>query len=177
MFDDLLARVMDARARMSRQAGTTPVLIKIAPDVTLSELDDIVGAARRHKVDGMIVANTTVKRATTLRDREAMEPGGLSGKPLFVLSTRMLAETYVRVESAFPLVGAGGVDSGAAALAKFRAGACLIQLYSALIFRGLGLVAEIKKELVAALRRDAHVGLDDLVGADAAAMTAEDWPE
>src|SRR6185295_9324624 len=151
VFDDLLARVMEARARMSREAGTTPVLIKIAPDVTLNELDDIVGAARRHRVDGMIVGNTTVKRASTLRDREAMEPGGLSGKPLFTLSTRMLAETYVRAEGAFALVGAGGVNSGAAALAKFRAGACLIQLYSALIFRGLSLVTEIKQTLVETL--------------------------
>jgi dihydroorotate dehydrogenase len=176
MFDDLLARVMETRARMSRQAGTTPVLIKIAPDVTLTELDDIVGAARRHRVDGMIVGNTTVKRAPNLRDKEATEPGGLSGKPLFALATRMLAETYVRVESAFPLIGAGGVDSGATALAKFKAGACLIQLYSALIFHGLGLVAEIKQTLVETLRRDGLAGIDELVGADAAAMTAEDWP-
>ena len=108
MFDELLARVMDARARMSRAAGVTPVLIKIAPDLTLSELDDIVGGARRHRVDGMIVGNTTVSRPPSLRDPSAHEPGGLSGRPLFALSTRMLAETYVRVEDAFPLIGAGG---------------------------------------------------------------------
>src|SRR5207237_859414 len=110
----LLARVMDARARMSRAAGTTPVLVKIAPDLTLSELDDIVGAARIHRVDGMIVGNTTVTRPPTLRDRSiASESGGLSGRPLFALATRMLAETYVRVEGAFPLIGVGGIDSGA----------------------------------------------------------------
>src|SRR5262245_60918690 len=70
VFDDLLARVMDARARMSRQAGVTPVLIKIAPDLTLSELDDVVGAARRHRVDGMVVGNTTILRPAWLKDRE-----------------------------------------------------------------------------------------------------------
>jgi dihydroorotate dehydrogenase len=176
VFDDLLARVMEARARMSRQAGTTPVLIKIAPDLTLSELDDLVGAARKHRVDGMIVGNTTISRPPTLRDRRAREAGGLSGRPLFSLATRMLAETYVRVEGAFPLIGVGGIDSGQTALAKIRAGACLIQLYSALVFHGLRLVAGIKSDLSNELRRGGHAGLDELVGADAAAMTAEKWP-
>lgn len=178
MFDQLLARVMDARARMSREAGTTPVLIKIAPDLSLNELDDVVGAARRHRVDGMVIGNTTVLRPVWLRDRAtAHEPGGLSGRPLFHLATRMLAETYVRVEGAFPLVGVGGIDSGATALAKIRAGATVVQLYSALVFRGLGLVGEIKRHLAAALRSGQHAGLAELVGADAAAMTAERWPE
>src|SRR4029077_3806909 len=114
VLDGLLARVMDARARMSREAGTTPVLIKIAPDLTLGELDDIVGAGRRHRVDGMIVGNTTVARPPTLRYRAmATEAGGLSGPPLFTLATRMLAETYVRVEDAFAIIGVGGIDSGA----------------------------------------------------------------
>jgi dihydroorotate dehydrogenase len=176
VFDDLLARVMEARARMSRQAGTTPVLIKVAPDLTLSELDDVVGAARQHRVDGMIVGNTTVRRPPGLRDHAASEAGGLSGRPLFALATRMLAETYVRVEGAFPLIGVGGIDSGATALAKIRAGACLIQLYSALVFHGLRLVAGIKSDLSNELRRGGHAGLDELVGADAAAMTAEKWP-
>jgi dihydroorotate dehydrogenase len=177
VFDDLLARVMEARARMSRQAGTTPVLIKIAPDLTLSELDDMVGAARRHRVDGMIVGNTTVRRPPTLRDRRASETGGLSGRPLFPLATRMLAETYVRVEGAFPLIGVGGIDSGATALAKIRAGASLLQLYSALVFHGLRLIASIKSDLSNELSRGGHASLDELVGADAAAMTAEKWPE
>ena len=103
--------------------------------------------------------------------------GGLSGRPLFPLATRMLAETYVRVEGVFPLIGAGGIDSGAAALAKFRAGASLVQLYSALVFRGLGLVGDIKTALIAALDRDRLDNLNDLVGADAAAVTAEPWPQ
>ena len=148
VFDELTARVVDARARVSRQAGPTPVLIKIAPDVTLSELDDIVGIARARRVDGMIVGNTTIGRPPWLRDQaSAKQAGGLSGRPLFALATRMLAETYVRVEGAFPLVGAGGIDSGEAALAKIRAGACLIQLYSALVFQGLRLVASIRSDL------------------------------
>ena len=178
VFDDLTARVVEARERMSRQAGPTPVLIKIAPDLTLNELDDVVATARRRRVDGMIVGNTTILRPAWLKDQEtAKEAGGLSGRPLFRLATRMLAETYVRVEGAFPVVGTGGIDSAATALAKIRAGACLVQLYSSLVFRGLSLVGEIKSGLADALRQGGHAGLDELVGADAAAMTAEEWPE
>ena len=177
LFDELLARVVDARARVSRQAGLTPLLVKIAPDLTLNELDDVVGAARRRRVDGMIVGNTTLARPPSLKDaKTAKEAGGLSGRPLFALSTRMLAETYVRAEGAFPLVGTGGIDSGRTALAKIRAGASLVQLYSSLVFRGLGLVGDIKAELVKELSRNRHVSLPELVGADAAAMTAESWP-
>src|SRR5262250_984746 len=163
VFDELLARVMEVRARITRKAGTTPVLIKIAPDLTLSELDDVVGAARRHRVDGMVIGNTTVLRPAWLRDRTtAHELGGLSGRPLFALASRMLAETYVRVEGAFPLVGVGGIDSGEAAVAKIRAGACLIQLYSALVFRGLQLVATIKSELSDTLRLGGWAKIDQL---------------
>jgi dihydroorotate dehydrogenase len=175
---DLLARVIEARELAARNAGPTPLLLKIAPDLSLNELDDIVGVARAYRVDGMIVGNTTVARPPSLRDTErAKEAGGLSGRPLFSLSTRILAECFVRVEHAFPLIGAGGIDSGAVALAKIRTGATLLQLYSALVFRGLGLVGEIKAALIGAITRERREGLSDLVGADATAMTAEPWPQ
>ena len=116
MLDDLLARVVDARERVVEHAGPTPVLLKIAPDLSLSDLDDIVGIARSRRVDGMIVGNTTLSRPKSLRETEmAKQAGGLSGRPLFPLGTRMLAETYVRVEGVFPLIGAGGINSGATA--------------------------------------------------------------
>jgi dihydroorotate dehydrogenase len=177
MLDSLLARVMEARTRVSRETGTIPLLIKIAPDLTLAELDDIVSAARKHRIDGMIVGNTTLARPPTLRERPiATEAGGLSGRPLFALATRMLAETYVRVEGAFPLIGVGGIDSGEAAVAKIRAGACLVELYSALVFHGLQLVATIKSELSDALRRGGWSRIDQLVGLDATKLTAQSWP-
>ena len=176
-LDDLLARVLDARERVSARAGRTPVLLKIAPDLTLSDLDDAVGIARKHRIDGMIVGNTTISRPSALREREkAKEAGGLSGRPLFKLATRMLAETFVRAEGAFPLIGAGGVDSGATAIAKMKAGATLVQLYSGLVFRGIGLVAEIKADLLAALRRGHRDSLASMVGSEAANITAESWP-
>jgi dihydroorotate dehydrogenase len=176
VLDDLLARVIDARERVTRNAGPTPVLLKIAPDLSLPDLDDVVGIARARRVDGMIVGNTTVTRPRGLHDRQSSETGGLSGRPLLPLADRMLAETYVRVEGVFPLVGAGGIDSGASALGKIRAGASLIQIYSGLVFRGLGLVGEIKRTLVVALERDCSQSIADYVGADAAAVTAQAWP-
>jgi dihydroorotate dehydrogenase len=89
----------------------------------------------------------------------------------------MLAETYVRVEGVFPLIGAGGIDSGATALAKIRAGASLVQVYSGLVFRGLGLIAEIKHALLEAMKDDGQDTLKEFIGADAAAVTAEPWPK
>src|SRR6201995_4321032 len=176
-LDDLLARVIDARERVRQNAGDSPVLLKIAPDLSLAELDDVVHIARSRRVDGMIVANTTLARPSTLREENrAREQGGLSGRPLFRLSTRMVAETYVRVEGAFPLIGVGGIDSGGAAVTKIRAGASLIQLYSPLVYKGIGLVEDIKNDLAATLLRTDHQSLSEIVGADAAAITAEDWP-
>ena len=96
--------MIDARERVRQNAGDSPVLLKIAPDLTLNELDDVVHIARSRRVDGMIVGNTTIARSSTLREQSrAKEQGGLSGRPLFRLSTRMVAETYVRAEGAFPL--------------------------------------------------------------------------
>jgi len=176
-LDDLLARVIDARERMRPRAGPTPVLLKIAPDLTLNDLDDVVGIARKHRVDGMIVGNTTIARPGALRERDkAREAGGLSGRPLFKLANRMLAETFVRAEGAFPLIGVGGIDSGPTAMAKIKAGATLVQLYTGLVFRGIGLVSEIKVDLVTALKRGHRDSLASMIGSDAADMTAESWP-
>jgi dihydroorotate dehydrogenase len=177
-LDDLLARVRAARDRVATEGRPVPVLLKIAPDLSLADLDDIVGIARRRGVDGMIVANTTVTRPAGLRERAAaQQAGGLSGRPLFALSTRMLAETFVRVERAFPLIGVGGVDSGAAALMKFRAGASLVQLYTGLVFRGLRLLGEIKAALLDVLDRGEAASLGALIGTDAAPLTAKPWPQ
>jgi dihydroorotate dehydrogenase len=172
-LDDLLARVIEARDRARTRK---PVLLKIAPDLTLGDLDDVVWIARKRRLDGMIVGNTTVARPPSLRDRGAKEAGGLSGRPLFKLSTRMLAETFVRTEGAFPLIGVGGIDSGPTAIAKIKAGASLVQVYSGLIYRGIGLLQEIKADLAAALKRGHRDSLASMVGVDAAEMTADSWP-
>jgi dihydroorotate dehydrogenase len=170
-LDDLLARALAARDRAARSRHV-PVLLKIAPDLSLSELDDVVGVARRRRVDGMIVGNTTISRPMTLRGAAAKEAGGLSGRPLFPLATRMLAETFVRAEGAFPLIGVGGIDSGEAALAKIAAGASLLQLYTGLVFEGAGLIGRIKQALVKAIERAGVKDLKPLVGA-----RAYEWAE
>ena len=142
-----------------------------------AQLDDVVHVARSRRVDGMIVANTTLARPNTLRETaRAKEQGGLSGRPLMRLATRMVAETYVRVEGAFPLIGVGGIDSGGAALTRIRAGASLIQLYSSLVYKGIRLVEDIKRDLASTLLRTGRESLSEIVGADAATITAEDWP-
>src|SRR5256885_10742691 len=100
----------------------------------------------------MIVANTTVARPSTLREQNrAKEQGGLSGRPLFRLATRMVAETYVRAEGAFPLIGVGGIDSGGGAPTRIRAGARRIQPYSAPVYKGIGLGGDIKRHLASTL--------------------------
>jgi dihydroorotate dehydrogenase len=175
-LDELLGRVMDARNALPI-AQRRPVLLKIAPDLSLSGLDDVVAIARRRATDGMIVSNTTITRPLALSSGVSSdEAGGLSGRPLFALATRMLAETFVRVEGAFPLIGVGGIDSGPAAVAKMRAGAALLQLYSALVYRGISLLAGIKTDLAKAAAAQPD-GLAGLVGADARARVSEPWPE
>ena len=110
-LDDLLARVVAKRDQMTEHLPRRPLLLKIAPDLALDGLDDVVRIALARKIDGMIVSNTTIARPSSLGDSQRNETGGLSGHPLFDLSTRMLAETAKRVEGKFPLVGVGGIDS------------------------------------------------------------------
>ncbi len=124
-------------------------------------------------IDGMIVSNTTVRRPQDLRGAARDEAGGLSGRPLFALSTRVLAETFIRAEGAFPLIGVGGVDDADRAWAKLRAGATLVQLYSGLIYAGPGLVRDIKTSFVERLRSSGST-LEENIGADANLWTKPD---
>ncbi|WP_414475776.1 quinone-dependent dihydroorotate dehydrogenase [Microvirga sp. M2] len=169
-LDDLLARCIDARNQTDEGRRKTTILLKIAPDISLETLDAIVATALRRGVDGLTVSNTTVARPETLREKAlAAETGGLSGKPLFVPSTRILAETFLRVERKIPLVGVGGVDSAEAAWAKIRAGASLVQLYSAMVYKGPGLIGDIKRGLVQKLDQE-KTSLAQAVGRDASAI-------
>lgn len=148
---ELLARTLEARDAAETRR---PLLLKIAPDLTLAQLDGIVRVARDSRIDGMIVSNTTISRPATLHSPLAKESGGLSGAPLADLATRMLAQTFLRVEKQFPLIGVGGIDSAETALARIEAGATLLQLYSALVYEGPGLAQRIKQGLVAAQAAD-----------------------
>ncbi len=149
-LQSLLARLNEARARQRRHP---PMLLKIAPDLGDSELEDIARCCDGGSVDGIIVSNTTISRPP-LGSRHAGEPGGLSGAPLFELSTRQLARLYLLTGGRIPLVGAGGIADAETAFVKILAGATLLQLYSALVYRGPGLVAEILAGLAARLAHD-----------------------
>ena len=175
-LDDLAARVVAARDGALQAGPPRPILLKIAPDLSLHALDDVVAVARARKLDGMVVSNTTLARPSDVPALLAREAGGLSGRPLFTRSTRMLAETFLRVEGALSLVGVGGVDGPEAALAKIRAGAHLVQLYSALVFEGPALVGRILAGLSSAITAAPEGTLAGLVGRDAAALAAEPFP-
>ena len=115
-------------------------------------------------IDGLIIANTTTARPADLKSADAPEPGGLSGVPLFEPSTRLLGDMYRLTRGTLPLIGVGGVASGADAYAKIRAGASLVQLYTALIYQGPGLIGRIKQDLAELLRRDGFASIAEAVG-------------
>ena len=161
----LLGRVLDARAAC-KLSKNPPVLLKIAPDLTDEDKADIAAVALESGIDGLIVSNTTIARPAEIPEPLRSEAGGLSGKPLFAPSTAVLGEMYRLTGGKLPLVGAGGIASGADAYAKIRAGASLVQLYSALVYHGAALVGAIKTDLAALLRRDGFASLADAVGAD-----------
>ena len=156
----LLDGVMSARAGLAR---AVPIFLKIAPDLTDSELEEIAVVAADAGVDAIIATNTTVERGG-LRSHHAPQKGGLSGAPLFEPSTRVLAR--LSSITPIPLVGVGGIGSAEQAYAKIRAGASAIQLYTALIYGGLGLVDEITNGLNALLKRDGYASVSDAVGTD-----------
>ncbi|WP_373502138.1 quinone-dependent dihydroorotate dehydrogenase [Aestuariivirga sp.] len=161
-LEALLERLNAAR---ERQDLRPPMLLKIAPDLRDDELEDIAGACADGAVDGIIVSNTTLSR-DGLRSHFKGEQGGLSGRPLLSLSTWQLAKLRLLTEGRIPLVGAGGVHDAATALLKIRAGASLVQLYSALVYKGPALVTEILSGVAQELTRSG-ASLSSLVGSAA----------
>jgi dihydroorotate dehydrogenase len=161
----ILVRVKAALAQGGEESRL-PLLVKIAPDLTETDLADIADMALAGLADGLIVSNTTVARPSDLKSRWKSEPGGLSGKPLFASSTRVLAEMYRLTHGHVPLIGVGGIGSPEDAYDKIRAGASLVQLYSALVYHGPELVTVLQAGLAALLRRDGFANVPDAVGVD-----------
>lgn len=156
-LDDLLGRVAEARS------GPEPVFLKIAPDLSEAEIVMIVEAALAHRIDGLIVSNTTLERPASLKSGLAGEAGGLSGAPLRDLALAALTHAAAAGAGRLPLIAVGGIASGADAWARIRAGASAIQVYSALIFEGPGLVAAIKRDLAARLRAEGFSTVSEAV--------------
>jgi dihydroorotate dehydrogenase len=163
-LDDLIARVVEARDETEPRR---PLMLKIAPDLDASGLEDIVATALTRRIDGLIVSNTTVARPATLTSRNRRESGGLSGRPLFEPSTRLLARAYLLTGGAMPLIGCGGVEDAETAIAKIEAGANLAQLYTGLALKGPGVVEEILEGLSRAVEARGLNRIGELVGAQA----------
>lgn len=164
-LDRLLDGVMVARAE-SGETSMPPLLVKIAPDLAPEDCRDIAEVAVARSIDGLIVGNTTISRPP-LMGAHKDEAGGLSGAPLFELSTRLLAEMYRLTEGKLALIGTGGIASGRDAYLKIKAGASLVQLYTALVYEGPQLVHKIKRELADLLATDGYTNISQAVGVDA----------
>lgn len=162
---ELLRAAKAARAEAVRE-NAPAILLKIAPDLDDAQLEGIAGVVLEEAIDGMIVSNTTVARPQSLKNPNRSETGGLSGAPLFGPSTEILRKTYRLTGGRIPLIGVGGIDSGAAAYAKIKAGASLVQLYTALIYKGPGLVRRIADELGTLLERDGCSSIAEAVGVE-----------
>ncbi|XP_072975947.1 dihydroorotate dehydrogenase (quinone), mitochondrial [Typha angustifolia] len=165
---DLVKKVQAARDEMQwAEEGPPPLLVKIAPDLSKQDLDDIAAVSLALRLDGLIISNTTVSRPPPVdRHPLAGESGGLSGKPLYDLSTSILKEMYILTRGKIPLIGCGGISSGEDAYKKIRAGATLVQLYTAFAYGGPALIPQIKAELAECLARDGFKSVQEAVGAD-----------
>lgn len=161
----LLDRIFETHEKCeAAHKKTVPVFLKIAPDLEAGEMDEIAEIVAKSKLSALIVSNTTLDRGGLRDTRTAKEAGGLSGKPLFEKSTRVLAEIHKRLKGKTPLIGVGGVASAQDAITKIEAGASLVQLYTGMVYEGPCLPAKIIKGMSAHLNREKAASVSELVG-------------
>lgn len=176
LLDELLGRAVAARDEATNGGRSTPLLVKIAPDLGDREIEDVAASVKVAGIDGVIATNTTLSR-TGLRDAgQGGEAGGLSGRPLFLRSTIVLGRLRQSLGQAITLIGVGGVDSGKAAFNKLAAGANLVEVYSGMIFEGQGIATAINRDLALRLDAGRHASIADIVGSDMARWAAMDLP-
>lgn len=164
-LEALVLRVRDVLDK-TVPTNTPPLLVKVAPDLTDDDITDIAAVARSSAVDGLIATNTTIDRPASLINASKSEGGGLSGKPLMKPSTKILSDLYQATNGKVPLIGVGGIMSGADAYDKIRAGASLVQFYSSMVFEGPSLPGRMCRTLAGLLKRDGFEHVADAVGAD-----------
>jgi len=163
---ELAGRLSEVREERRAATGRNPpLLVKVAPDLDDDEIIALTETALSFGIDGLIVSNTTLARPDTLRSEQRGEAGGLSGAPLMTPSTRVLGAFHAAAKGRLTLIGAGGIASGADAYAKIRAGASAVQLYSALVYEGPGLVPRVARELALRLKADGFASVAEAVGA------------
>jgi dihydroorotate dehydrogenase len=164
-LEALVSRVRDVLDK-TVPTNTPPLLVKVAPDLTDDDIADIAAVAGSSAVDGLIATNTTIDRPASLINASKSEGGGLSGKPLMKPSTKILSDLYKATNGQVPLIGVGGIMSGADAYDKIRAGASLVQFYSSMVYEGQSLPGRMCRTLAGLLKRDGFEHVDDAVGAD-----------
>jgi len=163
---ELLSGLINARVQCEKYfEKRTPILLKIAPDLEEQDKKDIADIALQHDIDGLIISNTTISR-DGIPAKWQEQAGGLSGRPLFEKSTDVLRDMYKLTEGKIPLIGVGGISSAEDAYAKIKAGASLVQVYTAFIYQGFKLVYEINKGLKELLEKDGYTNISDAVGCD-----------
>jgi len=163
-LEDLLGRISEARQKLTGHAPSPPIFLKVAPDLDFAQIERITEQARTYGMSGIIVSNTTIARPDFLKSNYKSETGGLSGAPLMRISTRILNEFYTASAGKIPLIGVGGIANGRDAYVKIRAGACAVQLYSALVYAGPSLATEICDDLAARLKADGFTHVNQAVG-------------
>ena len=165
-MEELLGRVSEVRAQLAGGKPSYPIFLKVAPDLGLGEIERIVEQSRSYGINAIIVSNTTVARPSSLKSKYKIEKGGLSGQPLFDLSTETLRQFYAAAKGKIDLIGVGGVSNGLQAYEKIRAGASAVQIYSALVYEGPGLVNAINTDLLLRLKADGFKSIAEAVGKD-----------
>ena len=166
-LSELLSALTTARVQCEKYFEKhTPIVLKIAPDLKGEDKKDIAEIALEQGIDGLIVTNTTISRKG-VADKWRDEAGGLSGRPLFEMSTQVLRDMYKFTEGKIPLIGVGGISNAEDAYAKIKAGASLVQIYSAFIYQGFKLVSEINEGLKELLEKDGYANISEAVGANA----------
>lgn len=160
-----LSEIISAKNHLKIQhQKNTPILLKVAPDLSLDEQQKIAEIALKNQIDGLIISNTTIDRDLNLKNSSAFEAGGLSGAPLFAKSNEVLKNFYKFTDGKIPLIGVGGIASAADVYEKIKCGASLVQIYSAFIYQGFGLVEKIKKDLSAMLKNDGIKNISSAIG-------------
>jgi dihydroorotate dehydrogenase len=163
-MDDLLGRIAEARGQLTGDNPSPPIFLKVAPDLDMGAVERITEQARMYGMNAIIVSNTTISRPSSLQSKHKNEAGGLSGAPLMLRSTEVLREFSDAADGRIDLIGVGGISSGADAYAKIRAGAKAVQIYSAMVFEGPGLVMSIRNDLKARLKADGFSNISEAVG-------------
>ena len=167
-LEDLLGRLREARGPLTTAHGARPLFLKVAPDLDDVAIRDIAEIAISYGLDALIVSNTTLQRPSHLTSDNREEQGGLSGQPLFQISTHTLRLFAGALNGRLPLIGVGGIENGLTALAKIKAGASAVQFYSAMVFQGPGLVARILDELDGLLMAEGFDHVSEAVGVERA---------